>query len=764
MGKSSGMAGALRVGLLASAALVGLVAAATPALAQSDVAPASKDNTSADDGDQGNSIVVTARRREETLISVPMAVSAYSAQTLDNRGVENIAEIAESAPSVTIEASRATNSTLTAFIRGVGQQDPLAGFEPGVALYIDDVYMARPQGALLDVYDVERIEILRGPQGTLYGRNAVGGAIKYVTKKLGKDPSMDLRLSVGSYNQLDAVAKASLPVTDTLRIGIAGASLNRDGYGKNFTTGQDNYNKKVKALRGTIEFEPSSMLFVRVSGDYSVDDSNPVAGWRPYPGKRSGTPVTSSVYDTYAGAATNASTKGIDGKNQVEAGGVYGLVEVHPSDAVTLKSITSWRKDHTTSVIDFDSLAVDDFDAPVVYRNEQFSEELQMLYSSDKLNGVVGFYYLDAKAENDFDVVLGQLGRLYYHAPLTSYTGGSVNTKAWSVFADLTYNLTDQFSLTLGGRYTNDKRDADIFRANYLGEGSPFFGNASAIFLAATSDYQASRTFRNFSPRAVLSFQPNADLNFYASYSRGFKAGSFDPRGANFSTPDVVKGYNPEILDSYEAGFKTKFGSSYVNLAVFYSDYKDLQVPGSLPIDTNGDGIDDSFVGAVTNAGKAVIKGIELEGSLHLARGLNLIANGSLLDPKYKTFIVNGVNVADQRRIQNTPKFQSYVALNYSTPVGDGKLNLIGSWSHKSFIQQFEVAYPDLDQPAYDLFDASIVWNLDNGLSFGVHGKNLADKRYKTSGYYFPTLGLENNITAFFGPPRTVTFTVGYHF
>ncbi len=751
--------GALRRGFMASVAGAALVS--IPAQAQSEPAGA---NQASEDRSASGEIIVTARRREESLIDVPMAVSAYAAEALSNRGIQNISEIAQSAPSVTIEPSRATNSTLTAFIRGVGQQDPLAGFEPGVALYVDDVYMARPQGALLDVYDVERIEILRGPQGTLYGRNAVGGAIKYVTARIGDEPSMDMRLSVGTYGQIDAVVKANAPITDSIRLSIAGATLNRNGYGENFTTGRDNYNKKVMALRGTLELLPTDGLFIRISGDYTFDKSNPVAGWRPFPGRISGTPVTADVYDTYAGAATNASTRGIGGRNQVEAGGVYGLIELEASDNITLKSITAWRKDDTSSVIDFDSLAVDDFDAPVVYNNEQISQELQLLYQSDRLNGVIGFYYLDAKASNDFDVVLGQLGRIAFGAPLTAYTGGSVNTKAWSAFADLTYDLTDQFSVTVGGRYTNDKRSADIFRANYLGIGSPFFGNSSAIFLGATSDYQASRTFKNFSPRAVIAFEPNDNLNLYASWSRGFKAGSFDPRGANFATPDVVNGYSPEILDSYEAGIKTRFTGGYINLAAFYSDYRDLQVPGSLPIDSNNDGIDDGFVGAVTNAGKARITGVELEGSYELVSGLRVIANGSLLDPKYKVFMVNGINVADQRRIQNTPKFQSYAALSYSTDLGAGRFNLIGSWSHKSSITQFETPTPDIDQEAYDLFDASIVWKLDNGLSLGVHGKNLADKRYKTSGYYFPTLGLENNVTAFFGPPRTFTFTIGYKF
>ena len=204
-----------------------------------------KAQAEASENDEDGAIVVTARRREETLLDVPMAVSAFSGETLENRGVTNISEIAQAAPSVTIEPSRATNTTLTAFIRGVGQQDPLAGFEPGVAIYIDDIYLARPQGALLDVYDVERVEVLRGPQGTLYGRNAVGGAIKYVTRRLGPDPEFSGRISYGSYDQIDVVAKGSVPIGDSVRIGAAIASLNRDGYGTNFTTGQDNYNKDL---------------------------------------------------------------------------------------------------------------------------------------------------------------------------------------------------------------------------------------------------------------------------------------------------------------------------------------------------------------------------------------------------------------------------------------------------------------------------------------------------------------------------------------
>lgn len=707
-------------------------------------------------------IQVTARRRTESLQDVPIAVTAFSADDLALRGAADITDIAQIAPSVTLEPSRATNSTLTAFIRGVGQQDPLAGFEQGVALYLDDVYMARPQGALLDIYDIERIEILRGPQGTLYGRNAVGGAIKYVTKRLGDEPEFGLKLSYGTYNQIDAVAKGSVPISDKVRIGATVASLNRDGFGKNLTTGEEHYNKKILAARASLEFLPSDQLFIRIAADYTDDDSNAVAGHRENPAAVSGNAVLEDVYDTEAGASTNASTAGIGGNNEVETKGIQGTIEWTASDSLTFKSVTAYREDYTESVIDFDSLAVDDFDAPVIYDNEQFSQEFQLLYSSDKLSGVFGFYYLDASAANDFDVVLGQLGRVAFGSVLTAYTGGVVDTKAWSLFADLTYEFSDAMSLSLGGRYTNDKRSADIFRAQYLGGNSPFFGNDAAIQIATNSDFEAERTFKDFSPRIAIDYKMNDDNLVYASFSRGFKAGSFDPRGANLASPEVENGFDAETLDSYELGLKSTWmdGRARTNIAVFYSDYKDMQIPGSLPVDTDGDGTNDSFVGTVTNAGSAEIKGIEFEGNFLLTEQLTLQTSLNILDAEIKEWLLNGENIADQREVQNTPEFMSFVGLTYTTPVGSGTLSVNANWSHKSSIVQFETPVPEIDQEAYDIANASIVWTAeDSKYSFGIHGKNLFDTRYKTAGYNFPTLGLENNITTFFGPPLTVTAT-----
>ena len=200
-------------------------------------------------------IVVTARRRNEILLDVPIAVTAYTGEQLNRQGALDITDIADTTPNVTLEVSRGTNSTLTAFIRGVGQQDPVAGFEAGVGIYLDDVYLNRPQAAVLDVYDVERIEVLRGPQGTLYGRNTIGGAVKYVTKGLPDEPSFRVRATVGTYDQADLVIGAAGPLSDNVRVGATFARLSRGGFGDNLTTGLENYNRDIWAGRLAAELE-----------------------------------------------------------------------------------------------------------------------------------------------------------------------------------------------------------------------------------------------------------------------------------------------------------------------------------------------------------------------------------------------------------------------------------------------------------------------------------------------------------------------------
>ncbi|MCH2496310.1 MAG: TonB-dependent receptor [Erythrobacter sp.] len=762
----------LVAGLLGSAATAAFLTA--PASAQTADA-----HQAAPVVDDDNVIVVTARRREESIQDVPLSITAISGEALAKNGTLEITEIAQEVPNLTLEVSRGTNTTLTAFIRGVGQQDPVAGFEAGVGLYVDDIYLNRPQGAVLDIYDVERIEVLRGPQGTLYGRNTIGGAIKYVTAALPDETEIKVRGTYGSYNQADLIVTASTPVSDSLKVGVSGARLSRGGFGDNLVQeGVENYNKDVWGARGTIEFD-NGPLFIRVSGDYVKDNSDPRQGHRLLPGAFSGAPVLDDVYDTRAGLDV------VDQEVEAYGGGLTIAYELN--DTMTVKSITGYRKDHSTTPIDFDSLPQADLDVPAIYRNKQFSQELQFLYEGDRLSGVLGAYYLDASAFTAFDVALFTTGALpAVGLPgLNAQTLGDVDTKTWSIFGDFTYDLTDQFSLSVGGRYTWDKRTSRILRTTFVGGYSDLFPPTDAVPIAVTSDFNGSATFKEFTPRASLSFKPNANHTFYATYSKGFKGGGFDPRGQTSQAPDLdgdgdidyadqyeFLSFAPETVDSYEIGWKASLldDSLFISLAAFKGDYTDVQIPGSVGVDSNGDGISDSFVGITSNAGDADVNGVEFEGRAVVGRnfagpGSRLTFNWALgvLDAKYNTFIdALGNDVADQRVFQNTPDVTVNTGFDLGIPVASGIVDFLGSVSLRSDASQFELPGP-LDQDGYALVDASIVYTDDSDRwSIGIHGKNLFDQRYIVSGYDFVTgsvLGLEGNLTAFYGDPRRVFVT-----
>lgn len=762
----------LVAGLLGSAATAAFLTA--PASAQTTDA-----HQAAPVVDDDNVIVVTARRREESIQDVPLSITAISGEALAKSGTLEITELAQEVPNLTLEVSRGTNTTLTAFIRGVGQQDPVAGFEAGVGLYVDDIYLNRPQGAVLDIYDVERIEVLRGPQGTLYGRNTIGGAIKYVTAALPDETEIKVRGTYGSYNQADLIVTASTPVSDSLKVGVSGARLSRGGFGDNLVQeGVENYNKDVWGARGTIEFD-NGPLFIRLSGDYVKDNSDPRQGHRLLPGAFSGAPVLDDVYDTRAGLDV------VDQEVEAYGGGLTIAYELN--DTMTVKSITGYRKDHSTTPIDFDSLPQADLDVPAIYRNKQFSQELQFLYEGDRLSGVLGAYYLDASAFTAFDVALFTTGALpAVGLPgLNAQTLGDVDTKTWSIFGDFTYDLTDQFSLSLGGRYTWDKRTSRILRTTFVGGYSDLFPPTDAVPIAVTSDFNGSATFKEFTPRASLSFKPNANHTFYATYSKGFKGGGFDPRGQTSQAPDLdgdgdidyadqyeFLSFAPETVDSYEIGWKASLldDSLFISLAAFKGDYTDVQIPGSVGVDSNGDGISDSFVGITSNAGDADVNGVEFEGRAVVGRnfagpGSRLTFNWALgvLDAKYNTFIdALGNDVADQRVFQNTPDVTVNTGFDLGIPVASGIVDFLGSVSLRSDASQFELPGP-LDQDGYALVDASIVYTDDSDRwSIGIHGKNLFDQRYIVSGYDFVTgsvLGLEGNLTAFYGDPRRVFVT-----
>ena len=733
---------------------------------------------SGDDAEEARrfgTVTVTAQRREQSALDVPLSVSAFSGEDLEATGAVDITSIQRATPNATIEVARGSNSTLIAFIRGVGQQDPLWGFEPGVGLYVDDVYVARPQGAILDIFDIDRIEVLRGPQGTLYGRNTIGGAIKYVTSRIGDEPDLKAKVNIGTFNQADLVVSGSTPLSDTFAVGGAIAKYTRDGYGTNLNTGAEHYDKDVLAYRLSAEWAPSADFFVRASYDRSEDDSNAKHGHRLLPSADGTLPVTSNVFDTRAG---------LGDANSVETEGYSLMAEWTVNDAVTLKSITAYREGETTTPIDFDALPQPDFDVPAIYMDDQFSQEFQLLYSGDRINGVAGIYYLDGNASGAFDVILGGLG-------LTVYQAGDQQKENFSVYGDFTYDFSDQWALTVGGRFTKDETTADVLRELWLGLGSGSFDSSnttSALFVTQTDFQGLTRSDEEFTPRVSLSYKPTDNVNLYATYAQGFKAGGFDPRARADLDPLGLseQGFGPEFVDSYEIGAKGTFFDNALNLnaAIFFAEYTDQQITVQSGADSDNDGVNDTFVSSVFNAGASEYTGFELEGTWFINDLFTLSGNLGIIDAEITEILSADVNIADQFETQNTPELQGQVSLNYTNDLGqNGEISVTGTLSYRDEYFLFNVANPGfgagvnplfpnggpaLDPDAYTLADLSIVWTSPSEkYRFGLHGRNLTDEEYRVAAYNFVTpsqLGVDSAYSAFYGAPSTVTASLSVDF
>jgi iron complex outermembrane receptor protein len=733
-------------------------------------------------------VIVSARRHEELIQDVPVAVSSISGAELDRLAIPDLTGLADLVPNTTLKTSRATNTTLTAFIRGIGQQDPLAGYEQGVGIYLDDVYLARPQGTLIDIYDLERIEVLRGPQGTLYGRNTVGGAVKYVTRRLSNKPMFEAKATIGNYGEKDLLVKGSLPVNDMLRLGASVASFNHNGFGHNVDNGKDNYNKDVLAGRVSAELMPSPALLIRFAADRTVDDSLPRQAYRLTAGPApSNTPVLADFYDTHANLYT------VPGhQQQVLTSGESVTVSYDLSNVLQFKSISAHRQSRSYAPLDFDALAATLFEAPVIYKDKQDSQEFQLTYTGSKWQGVAGFFYMKSNAFNAIDAMFNALGGLSLE------TVDDVDSKTWAAFADASYSVSDTFNVSLGGRYTSDNRRAAIFKRTYLGLVlSPTMGNPSAVGLAPNTDMSKNdlnRTDTKLTPKVGAGWKLSSEHNLYATFSEGFKGGMFDPRmdlaatGGPATPASLAKrqGVSPEDASTFELGLKSSLdkGRIQTNAAIFYTDYKNVQIPGLIPT-YDASGTVTGVTGTLTNAGKAKISGLELEAIARVTDALRVTAMLSHINAKYKEWMVaNGtglVNIAGSAEFQNTPRNTANLSASYDWPAAimgrNGSLSLNNSLSYRSKTYMSEIVRPTgvasldatvpqnlmLAQDGYALWDAGLVWtSSDRKIQLGLHARNLTDKRYKVAGYALG--GFFNTITAFYGDPRTVRATLDVKF
>ena len=771
------MLSASRSILFAGAALAALPA--MPAFAQDAPAEA------APVVDNGGDIVVIARKREERLIDVPVAVTALSSDQLAKQQAVDLSGVQGSIPNVNLVQGRGSTSNANIFIRGIGQPDALQTFDPAVGVYVDGVYMSRIQGALFNLFDVDHIEVLRGPQGTLYGKNTIGGAVNVVSRK---PDTQDLHASgsftYGSYDQILVNGYVSAPlVRDKLALSLAGVYDKRDGTVTDPLTGRDYNDRDTIAGRGILRFTPSDAVELILSGDYTRQRTAPTLGYATAPLINAdlvtgAVTVVKPAYP-YGPYAYRASTSLAPGQGQrLDHWGVSLTANIELNDAFSLTSITAYRKLRPDYYIDFDATELEVADAFVGVNQHQFSQELQLKYTSGPLNGVFGLYYMNERVrshqESYDDNYLRVLGT---PVPFTRYIDDNQSTKSYAAFGQLTYAFTDKLSLTGGLRYTKERKE--YFRTtttDLAGTISPPF-----IFpdsLPAPYNDLDHVDFDAWTPSATLSFKPTRDTLLYASASRGFKSGGFNGRVNSLADVTreqdgvtvVVPYFQPETVWTYEVGAKGNFLGGRVQLSadVFYSDYKDFQarVGGGTTGVTGG-----SF--PVVNAGKLRIWGIEAEMTVRPTRDWTIRQSFGYLDAKYlefddgrraPAFSCNPTGEEITCQPAFAPPITYSLASDYAIPLGSaGSLTLGGDLRvvDKQYLSVDN--RPNLREDGYMLVNAYVQYDAPGGKYYVRGGvKNLTKSVYLTDAQEFSSVG--NIQTAYYGDPRTWSITAGFRF
>jgi iron complex outermembrane receptor protein len=746
--KRSTLSLAVATSLLAATAIHAPIARAQDAPAptavqEDETAPATLD-----------AITVTARKREETLQDVPVAVTAFTPDLLDKLNVRDIGDLDAQVPNLTIYAARGSTSTATVYIRGVGQADPLWGVDPGVGIYLDDVYIARPQGALLDVFDVGRIEVLRGPQGTLYGKNTIGGAIKYISRELPKSLDGFASVTVGNYNQLDAKAAIGGPIggeDSGLRGRVSVASMNRDGFGTNQFTDQDVSDKEINAARLHLGAYARDDLDFQFTFDW-LDDQSGVRGAKmlaPNP-LAPGVAPLDDRYDIRSGMLN---------VNDTEMKGVSATVNWRPNENWALKYVIARRESDTETNIDFDTLPNKLVDVKAFYSDEQVTNELQANYDAGgRARGVIGLYAFNGDAGGQ---VLNNFLNLIF-----GDTQGVVTTESVALYSDWTIDLTDRLSLDVGARITSEDKHARVLNRCYRD------ATYTELALACTAtnptpvaaDFDKSTSFENVSPKISLDYEITPDIMVYGLATRGFKSGGYNIRAQSVQFPESAEPFKDEQVDSYEIGSKMGLFEQrlFLNLSLFHNKYKDIQLSVFTSYDSNGDGVDDAFFGDFTNAGAGTVNGAEVEYQWLPTAHWLISGNLAWLDAEYDEFVTGGVDISDAQRFTNAPEFSGALNVEYRTDLANGgNLSARVGYAYQSEVWPTTDLSPAIRQDGYGLVSAGVIYKLDDAWSFSLQGTNLADKEYRTTGYNIAALGV---LTGFYGAPRQYSLTARYDF
>lgn len=740
-------------------------------------APAHADASEAATSDDGvEAIVVTARRRDEDLQDSPVSISAFSADALEVRQVRSIADVGRFAPNVSLDAGAnlaGSSATVTSFIRGIGQTDFNLTIDPGVGMYVDGVYVSRSVGALLDVLDVDSIQILRGPQGTLFGKNTVGGAVVVTSRKPAKEFEGSIEVTTGSFDRFDTRAMLNVPVTDRLQVRLSGSLQTRDGYVERLVDGDHMGNQNSLSGRLVAAYQAADNLdfTLAIDGNRRREQGKPVVllgvseGVLPQ-----GFPNAGGFFSFFHNKVTAAPQCGAPGElspinnpNCFNAQWITGdpdkswasgdnvsdldlwgasLTAEWRLPVMTIKSITAYRDLNSSFFLDMDTTPLLIGHTRNDYTQRQFSQEFQ--FSGDgvggKLDWVAGLYYLSEEGTDRNNLQFAVADFL---------SGGKVDNNSYAAFAQITYALTDRLSLTAGGRFTHEVKRflPDQFIVTDRTGGQLLA--LSRCFISPTPTFppnpacvadpvlnpngnrilpfvELSTKANEFTSAFTADYRLTDDVLAYASYAQGFKSGGFTQRV--FPPEPVTPTFEPEHVDSYEIGLKTKLFGNRVRLngAAFRTDYSNLQII-----------VNEGVAPKVRNAAKARIKGFELEAEVVPAEGLQLSAAVGYTDARYLEVAASAAPVTVDSKLPNAPKWTATAGATVEVFRNEsGGLSMRADWSHRSGHYKDAVNSTLLFQEAASVVNISATYQMvDRGWSLTAGITNLTDERYLQSGH-----------------------------
>ena len=714
-----------RLALTVAGLLAGSVAAAQQPPA---TAPAASAEDAADQAGIADIVVTATRMGETRLQSTPIAVSVLSGDDLANRGVRDVQDLKASVPSLQV-ADLSGYTQL--YIRGIGSNIVFVGSDPSTTIHLDGVYLARPLSYFSDFLDVERVEVLRGPQGTLYGRNSVGGTINVISRKPSATLEGQVQANYGTFDRYGVQAYVSGPIAGEVRASLAADVSGHDAFRKNVSTGNDLEDLRSRGVRGQVLAPIAGGEWI-VRGDWSRQSG--AFGAYPKLLRPDGVPLDDSILGKSRKVSQND-----DNRTVLENYGVSSDLTVPLTDGVRLHSLTGYRVFRGSILADADSSSLPllrNLLRPI--RQHQFSEEVTLLGDTGRLDWVLGGYYFDERNREPLTLAIFPFGVSHIQRPL-------LQARSIAAFGQGEYKFSDRFSVIAGLRYTTERkryRLTDYFTAST--DADPATAAAGFVLagvpgLPAPFMVDTHRHDHALTPKFGINYTPSDRVLVYASATRGFKSGGYD-YGAN-NAVDSAAGYGPEKLWSYELGLKSDLldRKLRVNLTGFYYDYTDLQVQSYVQVGA-------SFGARTQNAATARVKGLEAEIVAKPAAALQLTASVAYLDAHYRrypnAFVTTfGTFDAAGNRLNNAPRWSATLGAAYTVDLDTrGKLDF-GVESHVQSTVYFTAAndgvgaiedYPE-QQRAYGLLNGRVGWTSeDSRYKLQLIGSNLLNKDYVT--------------------------------